>query len=120
MNEVTITLPAIDENLIATLSTEQINLQSNETLAIQSLREKYTPLARHAGFIRTGYESQSTSNTSWERKAYYYGGKSTRVHGLLCLDDFDSSNNAGRSKPWCLQRNTTVAYGRCLRKMLLA
>ncbi len=92
--QITVTIPAIDEAVIAAIKSESEIVAESEVAAIQVLRQKYAPFARQNGYVRTGWEAQSTSNSSWEREAYYrVEGK--RVRALLCVDDFDSENNRG-------------------------
>ena len=49
MNEITITLPAIDETIIANLDTLTSQASATEIEALKAIREKYAMLARQNG-----------------------------------------------------------------------
>ena len=49
MNQITITLPAIDETVIANLDTLTIQASATEIEALKAMREKYAVLARQNG-----------------------------------------------------------------------
>lgn len=88
MNEVTITLPAIDETVIANLETLDIKTLATEAEALRAMREKYATLARQNGYIQIADYSVSTANSSFDKELYLErDGK--RVRALKCFDSFD-------------------------------
>ncbi len=92
----TIEVPTPSADLISQIETATIETEQAEVAAIAAIREKFARYAKHNGFIKTGEESQYTSNSSWSREAYYRKpGPTTRMRGILCADDFGSSCNRG-------------------------
>ncbi len=96
----TIEVPTPSADLISQIETANIEVLNSETVAVAAIRERFAPYAKHNGFIKIGDESQSTSNSSWSRDAYYSRsrpicGLTGKVRGLLCLDNFDSDSNRG-------------------------
>lgn len=90
MNEITITLPAIDETVIANLETLSIEVLATETEALRVIREKYAPLAKQNGYIQIADYSVSASNYSFDKELYLErDGK--RLRALKCFDSFDSN-----------------------------
>ncbi len=100
----TIEIPTPSADLIAQVENATIEVLENETQAVIALREKFTPYAKHNGFIRIAYSSVENSNWSRESELYYeQGGK--RVKALLVRDEFDRENtdqNRGEYTGWRL------------------
>ena len=91
MNEITITLPAIDETVIANLDTMTIQASATEIEALKAIREKYAVLARQNGFVRIAH--YSVSNTNWSTSNdVHYERKGRKVRALLAFDNFGSTN----------------------------
>jgi hypothetical protein len=92
----TIEIPTPSADLLSQIETASIEIQESETAAVAAIRERFAPYAKHNGYIKTGDESQSTSNSSWSRQAYYSEpGPTLRTRGLLCHDSFDDNTNRG-------------------------
>lgn len=96
---ITITLPAIDETLIAAIETTTTETLATETLAFEALRKQYSKFARQNGFIKIAYYEARTVN--WEvqeeefyREAVLFDGlpdssvPGRKVRALLCDDNF--------------------------------
>lgn len=91
MNQITITLPAIDETVIANLDTMTIQASATEIEALKAIREKYAVLARQNGFVRIAH--YSVSNTNWSTSNdVHYERKGRKVRALLAFDNFGSTN----------------------------
>ena len=91
MNQITITLPAIDETVIANLDTMTIQASATEIEALKAIREKYAVLARQNGFVRIAHYSVSNTNWSTSNDAHYER-KGRKVRALLAFDNFSSTN----------------------------
>lgn len=100
----TIEIPTPSTDLVAQIEKITIEALECETLAVGALREKFTPYARHNGFIRIAYSSVGNSN--WHRQSeldYEHDGK--RVKALMVRDEFDRENtdqNRGNYTGWRL------------------
>jgi hypothetical protein len=92
MNEITITLPAIDETVIANLDAMTSQASATETEALKAIREKYAILARQNGYIRIAHWSVSNSNWSASNDVHYER-KGRKVRALLAFDNFGSTNS---------------------------
>ncbi|MGO9302337.1 MAG: hypothetical protein ACLP3R_01365 [Candidatus Korobacteraceae bacterium] len=90
--EVTITLPAIDDTTIADLAAAQTTVIVKESDAVRLLRETYAKYARHAGFVRIA---------DHDEKNYYYMHSGKKVHALLICDGFYSTTSE-RDRGGCL------------------
>ena len=91
MNQITITLPAIDETVIVNLDTLTIQASATEIEALKAIREKYAVLARQNGFVRIAH--YSVSNTNWSTSNdVHYERKGRKVRALLAFDNFGSTN----------------------------
>ena len=91
-DQITITLPKIDETIISAIETETLATQETETLAIAALRTAYAPLARQNGYIKTSYHIHQTSNFCNERETWYrHAGR--KVKALLIIDNFRRTHN---------------------------
>jgi hypothetical protein len=94
MERITVTLPAIDEQVIASLETLITETAATEAEALRAIREKYAPLARHNGFIRIAYASSGSANYLREDELFYKrDGK--KVRGFLAADNFGKQNYHG-------------------------
>ena len=100
----TIEVPTPSADLISRIENATIEVLENETQAVVALREKFTPYAKHNGFIRIAYSSVGNSN--WHRESeLYYEQDGKRVKALLVRDEFDSENtdqNRGNYTGWRL------------------
>ena len=67
--KIEIHIPSAD--LLTQIEATNIEVLESETVAIAAIRERFTQYAKHNGYIKIGDESQSTSNSSWSRQAYY-------------------------------------------------
>lgn len=91
--EITVTIPKIDETLITEIETLAIKAEHAEAEALKALREKYSVLARQNGYVKLAYRYDGNSNYSREDEAYYEkDGK--KVHALLAVDCFTRRNHA--------------------------
>ena len=91
MNQITITIPAIDETVIANLDSMTIQASATEIEALKAIREKYAVLARQNGFVRIAH--YSVSNTNWSTSNdVHYERKGRKVRALLAFDNFGSTN----------------------------
>jgi hypothetical protein len=91
-NEITITLPAIDEQLIANLDTLTTEASATEVEALKAIREKYAPLARQNGFVRIGW-MRSGDGSNWsEERSYYYERSGKKIRALKVYDGFEQPN----------------------------
>jgi hypothetical protein len=91
MEQITITLPAIDEAVIANLETLRTQASATEIEALKAVREKYAPLAKHNGWIKIADYDMATSNYRIDRDLHYVvDGR--KVKGLLCYDGFSSDH----------------------------
>lgn len=94
-----ITVPKIDETIIHAIETGTISTLAKETAAITLLRSRYTPIARHNGFIQTSAHSiRNYKEESYHKRDGKY------VHALLALDAFDHRDHAS-------DRNRGECYG---------
>ena len=91
MNEITITLPAIDETVIANIDTLTSQASATEIEALKAIREKYAVLARLNGYVRIAHYSVSNSNWSTSNDVHYER-KGRKVRALLAFDNFESTN----------------------------
>lgn len=91
MNEITITLPAIDETVIATLDTLSSQASATEVAALKAIREKYAVLARQNGYVRIAHYRVQATNWS-DCKDVYYKRDGRKVRALLAFDNFSDSN----------------------------
>jgi len=88
-------IPAIDETVIAALDAETAMEATTKTAALEALRVRYAPLARHAGFVQTEYDYAHESDTT----DHYRGGDGTKVHAILAVDCFDrTTTDVGRGE----------------------
>ena len=96
----TIEIPTPSAELLTQIETTNIEALESETVAIAAIRERFAPYAKHNGFIKVGDESQSTSNSSWSRQAYYSKPAPSflRMRGLLCDDNFRERQQSWRSE----------------------
>jgi len=96
MNEITITLPAIDETVIANLDTLTSQASATEIEALKAIREKYATLARQNGYVRIAHWSVSNSNWSASNDVHYERN-GRKVRALLAFDNFGSTNTGQNS-----------------------
>jgi hypothetical protein len=100
----TIEVPTPSADLMSQIETATIEALENETQAVVALREKFTPYAKHNGFIRIAYSSVGNQNWSRESELYYeQDGK--KVKALLVRDEFGTENtdqNRGNYTGWRL------------------
>jgi hypothetical protein len=96
MNEITITLPAIDESIIANLETLTTEASSSEAEAIKALREKYAPLAKHNGYVQIAWTYRGDGSNWREERDYYYKRDSNgkRVRAFKVYDGFDRTHTS--------------------------
>jgi hypothetical protein len=91
MNQISITLPAIDETIIANLETLTIQASATEIEALKGIREKYAILAKHNGVVRIAH--YSVSSTNWSKsKDEHYERNGRKVRALLAFDNFGFTN----------------------------
>jgi hypothetical protein len=91
MNEITITLPAIDETVIANLEILTSQASATEVEALRAIRESYAKLARQNGYVRIAH--YSVSNSNWSRSNdVHYERNGRKVRALLAFDNFGSDN----------------------------
>lgn len=87
MEEINITLPAIDPAAIETLNQLTSTAETLESEAFRHLRESYGSLAKHAGYIRIAHYRQQTNNFDRDEDVYLErDGK--QVRALLAGDTF--------------------------------
>jgi hypothetical protein len=86
--EITITLPAIDETIIANLDSLTTQASATEVEALKAIREKYAVLARQNGYVKIGYTWRGNQNWS-EEQSYHYERNGKRVKALLAFDNFE-------------------------------
>jgi hypothetical protein len=87
----TIEVPTPSADLISQIETATIEALENETQAVVALREKFTPYAKHNGFIRIAYSS--VGNQNWRRESeLYYEQDGEKVKALLVRDEFGTEN----------------------------
>ena len=114
MNEITVTLPAIDETIIANLDTLTSQASATEIEALKAIREKYAVLARQNGYIRIAH--YSVSNTNWcTSNDVYYERKGRRVRALLAFDNFDHTNTDQNSGTYAGDKLYLLESGEWLR-----
>lgn len=89
MEQITVTLPAVDESVIAALETETVVMAETETKTLEAIRRVYGPFARHAGDVKIGWSFQGSPNYSREQHYYYRRADNRRVKALLAVDGFD-------------------------------
>ncbi len=83
----TIEVPTPSSDLIAQIETATINADQGELAAVRAIRERFTPFAKHNGFIKTASYARVESNYRVGREAYHErDGK--RVKSLLVYDNF--------------------------------
>ncbi len=83
----TIEIPTPSAELISQLETATIETSQSEAAAVSAIRERFTPYAKHNGFVMTADYDLATSNYSVDRNAHYErDGK--RVRALLAEDSF--------------------------------
>lgn len=100
----TIGIPTPSADLISQIENATIEASQSETAAIAAIRDRFTPYAKHNGYIRIAYSSVGNSNWHHESELYYeHDGK--RVKALLVCDEFDTENtdqNRGNYTGWRL------------------
>ena len=114
MNEITITLPAIDETVIANLDTLTSQASATEIEALKAIREKYAMLARQNGYVRIAHWSVTNSNWS-ARNDVHYERKGRKVRALLAFDNFGSTNTDQNSGTYEGDRLYLLESGEWLR-----
>lgn len=100
MNEINITLPAIDETVIANLETLSTQASANEVEALKAIREKYAPLAKQNGFVRIAWTRCGDGSNWSQERDYYYERNGKRIKALKAYDGFDhphTSQNTGHN-----------------------
>jgi len=91
MEAITVTLPAIDETVIANIQNLSTQASATEIDALKAIREKYATLARQNGYIRIAH--YSVANTNWSTTDdVHYERNGRRVRALLAFDNFGSAN----------------------------
>jgi hypothetical protein len=93
MEPITVSIPAIDDALIANLETTNVELGANEVAAVVAIRERFTQYAKHNGYIKIAWSSAGNQNWSNEEEEFYErDGK--QVHGLLVADSFSRERDS--------------------------
>lgn len=88
----TIEIPTPSAELISQLETATIETSQSETAAIAAIRERFTPYAKHNGFIQIAEYSMVTSNYRRDREAYLeQDGKKLRA--LLACDCYTTNHS---------------------------
>lgn len=88
---ITVTLPAVDDTLIAKLEETRLELEGGEVAALSVIRQKYAPYARHNGHILTSYEK--IGNQNWEETlTEHYERDGRTAKALKVVDDFGREN----------------------------
>jgi hypothetical protein len=88
MEPITITIPAIDPAVIEAIQTETTIAEQTEIQAIRALRERFTALAKHAGYIRIGHIQTYANSRQIRDDDFYFERDGRRVNALLAADDF--------------------------------
>jgi hypothetical protein len=84
----TIEVPTPSAELISQLETAVIQTGQDEVAAITAIREKFTPYAKHNGFIKIGsFHKSDGANYTIDREAFYERA-GRRLQGLLAVDLF--------------------------------
>jgi hypothetical protein len=87
----TIEIPTPSADLMTQVENVTVLTLANEALAIALIREKFTPYAKHAGFVRIAYSK--VGNQNWSSKAeLYHEQDGKRVRALLVRDEFDEES----------------------------
>lgn len=92
MNQVTITLPAIDETVIANLDTLTTQASATEVEALKAIRKKYAILARQNGYVRIGWTKVGDGSNWSQTQDYYYERNGKRIKALKAFDNFEQPN----------------------------
>jgi hypothetical protein len=88
----TIEIPTPSAELLNQLETATIDADQAEIDAIKAIRERFTPYAKHNGFIQTATYAMSDSNYQVHKDAYLEAG-GIKVRGLRVWDGFDSDHS---------------------------
>ena len=114
MKEITVTLPAIDETIIANLDTLTTQASATEVEALKAIREKYAVLARQNGYIRIAH--YGVQNANWSRSEdVHYERNGRKVRALLAFDNFGSDNTDQNSGTYSGDKLYLLASGEWLR-----
>jgi hypothetical protein len=97
MNEVTITLPAINEEIIAQITEMTTAVSATEVSALAAIRQKYAELAKQNGYVRIAWTYRGDGSNWSEEKDYYYERSGKRIKALLCSDGFYSTKSSQNS-----------------------
>jgi hypothetical protein len=87
--QITITLPAIDETVIANLDTLTSQASATEIEALKAIREKYAVLARQNGYVKIAWTRRGDGSNWSEERDYYYERNGKRVKALKAFDNFE-------------------------------
>jgi hypothetical protein len=94
MNEVTITLPAIDAQVIANLDNLNTIASATEIEALKAIRETYATLAKQNGHVRIGWTKRGDGSNWSQERDYYYEHDGHRVKALKVWDGFAQPNTS--------------------------
>jgi len=92
--QITITLPAINPALIASIEQESVSVAASEVDAFAAIRAAYAPLARHAGYVRIGWEYRGDGSNWREERDHHYRRDGKIIHAILCDDSFDKTHDS--------------------------
>ena len=114
MDSITITIPKINPETITALETAQTQEHETVVQALAAIREKYSPFAKHNGFVKIAATYRG-DGTNWrEEKDYYYERDGKKVRALLALDDFSTRNSSQNHGRVCGTRLYLLASGEWL------
>jgi hypothetical protein len=84
---ITITVPAINPQIIASLELQQAMTFESELLAVQALRKRCAPLVAYAGYIKVGHRPGAKIPEKWVRH------QGRKCHGMLAYDSFEKTDD---------------------------
>jgi hypothetical protein len=90
--QITITLPAIDESVVANLDTLTTQASATEVEALKAIREKYAVLARQNGYVKIAWIRRGDGSNWSDERDYYYERDGKRVKALKAFDNFEQPN----------------------------
>lgn len=92
LQEITITLPAIDEQVLTDLDQTTTLASHTGVEALRLIREKYAKLARQNGQIRIAHVKRGNQNWS-EEEEHYLARDGRRVKAIKVYDGFEQVNS---------------------------
>jgi len=91
MDQITVTIPAIDETVMATIDRLTTQASASEVEALKEIRAKYARLGRQNGYVRIAH--YGVQNTNWNvSNDVYYERDGRKARALLTFDNFGDRN----------------------------